>query len=70
MNWFTFEPFDNLNINAERLYGLAKHVRLNKFGRTESIHIKPPQPKTGESRCDSVLCPTWIPDGTTCYRCF
>jgi len=64
-----YEPFENLNIYAMRLFGLAKHVKLNKFNRVDAIYIKPPLPKTGESRCYTVPCPDWVPDNATCYKC-
>ena len=63
------EQFENLNIYATRLFGLAKYVRLNKFNRAEAVYVKPPLPKTGESRCDVVSCPDWIPDNSICYKC-
>jgi hypothetical protein len=63
------ESFKNLDIYPSRMYGMAKYVRLNKFNRVEAIYIKPPLPKTGESRCDVVTCPEWIPDNSTCYKC-
>ncbi|QKF94331.1 hypothetical protein QKU48_gp0873 [Fadolivirus algeromassiliense] len=68
-NQYKLEPFQDLNIYAMRLFGAAKHVRLNKFNRIESIHIQPPLPKTGESRCDKVVCPQWVPDNAICYKC-
>lgn len=68
--WNQSENFISLKYNAERLYGMAKHVRLNKFGRVESIHLKPPLPKAGESKCIVVDCPSWVPDNITCYICF
>jgi len=64
-----YEPYQDLNLYAMRLYGSAKHIRLNKFNRVESVYIKPPLPMTGESRCDKVLCPPWIPDTSICYKC-
>jgi|688.fasta_scaffold804238_1 hypothetical protein len=64
-----YEIFDNLNIYATRLLGIAKHVKLNKFNRIDSIHVKPPVPKIGESKCNKIVCPKWIPENTICYKC-
>ena len=63
------EYFENTNIYATRLLGMAKHVRLNKFNRIDAVYIKPPLPKTGESKCDHVICPDWIPENSICYKC-
>jgi hypothetical protein len=63
------EPFQNSEIHATRLLGMAKHVRLNKFNRVDSIHIKPPLPRVGETMCMPVTCPEYIPDNTICYKC-
>jgi hypothetical protein len=46
-----------------------KYVKLNKFGRVDSVYTKPPQPNSGESRCDQTICPQWIPDEAICYVC-
>jgi len=64
-----YEPYQDLRLYAMRLYGVAKYIRLNKFNRVDAVYIKPPLPMTGESRCDKVLCPKWIPDNATCYKC-
>lgn len=63
------ETFVDLKLYAIRLLGSPKHVRLNKFNKVESIHLSPPLPKAEESRCDTLLCPLYIPDFVTCYRC-
>ena len=68
-NRHKYEPFQDLNIYAMRLFGAEKYIRLNKFNRIESIHVQPPLPKTGESRCDKVVCPPWVPDNAICYKC-
>ena len=68
-NQYKCEPFQDINIYAMRLLGAAKYARLNKFNRIESIHIQPPLPKTGESRCNKVVCPEWVPDNAICYKC-
>lgn len=63
------EKFENLNIYPTKLYGLHKFVKLNEFGRAEKLYIKPITPSPGESRCDVVICPSWIPDNISCYKC-
>jgi hypothetical protein len=63
------ESFDNVEIYTTRLYGAAKHIRLDKFHRVESLHLDPPLPKVGESRCYTVQCPQYVPEFSTCYNC-
>jgi len=63
------ESFVDLKLYAVRLLGAPKYVRLNKFNKVESIHLSPPLPQVGESRCDTLLCPLFIPDFVTCYKC-
>ena len=64
-----YECYENSAIYANRLLGAAKHVRLDKFNRVTYVSVKPPLPKTGESRCYTVNCPSWIPSDGICYRC-
>ena len=63
------ETFDDAGMYPTRLFGLAKHARLNKFNRVESVGIHEPRLKTGETRCDKVLCPSWVPSDVICYKC-
>mgnify|MGYP001763955828 CR=1 FL=1 len=63
------EMFREDQIYPTRLFGMAKHVRLNKFNRVESVYIHPPRLKIGETRCDVVNCPSWIPSDAICYKC-
>lgn len=63
------ELFENSMIYPTRLFGMAKHVRLNKFNRVESVYIHPPRLKTGETKCRVVKCPPWVPSDAICYRC-
>ena len=68
--WYCqYEPFQDLKIYTMKLYGSPKYIRLNKFNRVETVGVKPPLPKTGESGCNKVTCPPWVPDNSTCYRC-
>jgi len=69
LNSINIEHFQNNNMYPTRLLGMARHVRLNKFNRIDAVYIKAPLPKTGESRCDVVVCPDWIPDNSICYKC-
>lgn len=68
-NWYKRETFREDQIYPTRLFGMAKHVRLNKFNRVESVYIHPPRLKTGETRCDVVKCPPWVPSDAICYKC-
>ena len=65
----SYEEFENVNLYTTRFLGLAKHARLNKFNRIDILTLKPPQPRTGESQCYTVLCPPWMPDNVVCYKC-
>ena len=69
----SYRRYENFSENSgmfpTRLFGMAKHVRLNKFNRVESLGISPPRLKAGETRCDTVLCPAWVPDDSICYKC-
>ena len=64
-----YEPFKDLNLYTAYMYGAPKHARLNQCNKVESIHLEPPTPKVGESRCDDVLCPPYYSDFVTCYKC-
>ena len=69
--WLSYknELFENSYWYPTRMYGMSKHARLDKYNRVESVDIKPPSLKTGESRCDKVLCPVWVPSDVICYIC-
>lgn len=67
--YLSYESFENTNIYATRILGMAKHVRLNKFDRIDSISIKAPLPRVGETGCHTVVCPNWIPENSICYKC-
>ena len=64
------EMFNETGMLPSTLFGMAKHARLNKFGRVESINIHAPRLKTGETKCNKVLCPSWVPSNTICYKCY
>ncbi len=66
---YKYESFDNSLMYPTRLFGMSKHARLNKFNQVESIGINPPHLKTGETKCITVLCPSWVPSDTICYKC-
>lgn len=59
-----YETFD-----LTRITGAAKHIRLNRYNRIDSITLKEPHPKTGETYCSRVICPSWIPDNAICWKC-
>lgn len=58
-----------LDLYPSRMYGAPKHVRLDKCNKIISMHLKPPTPKVGESRCDTFICPPYFSDFVTCYKC-
>ena len=63
------ELFENSYLYPTRLLAMSKYCRLDKYGRVESVDIHPPTLKTGESRCDKVACPVWVPSDAICYKC-
>lgn len=69
INSIYIESYVNSAIYPTRLFGMTKYVLLNKFNRVESASISPPLPKTGETRCDKVVCPPWVPSDAVCYKC-
>ena len=50
--YFKKESFKNLNLYTSRMWGAPKHIRLDKCNEIISMHLEPPTPKIGESRCD------------------
>lgn len=71
--YFTIKPlqenFLSVGLYPSRLFGSPKHIRLDKYSKIQSLHLEPVTPKTGESRCDDVLCPPYYSDFATCYKC-
>ena len=63
------ESFKDLNLYTSRMLGAPKHIRLDKCNEIISMHLEPPQPKIGESRCDTNICPPYFSDFVTCYKC-
>jgi hypothetical protein len=67
------EMFDyNYNLDSvtgNRILGINKYVRLNKFNRIDNTTISPPLPRIGEKSCDVTSCPNWIPNDAICYKC-
>lgn len=48
---------------------VGKHARISKQNTVESISMKKPLPKSGETRCVKTECPNYLSGDVYCWRC-
>ena len=54
--------------NLIRIVGIERNMKLDAYGRVESITYKKPEPESGQTSCYKVKCPSWM-TSTRCWKC-
>ena len=51
-----------------RIPGIGKHVKMDKYDRIERITYSKPKPESGETKCFTITCPSWLSE-VVCWKC-
>jgi len=65
-NGYTINEINTGKYN--RLSGIEKHVKIDKYDRIEKITYQKPQKELGETECNKVNCPYWLNE-VICWKC-